>query len=154
MSVSPTVAPSGARPRRADLAKGANLCEYCTAKCCKYFALPIDTPESREEFDTLRWYMIHGNGVVNIFVEDDQWYLVIQHECDHLLADNRCGIYHTRPAICREYSTKECEYENDWLYEKIFETPDQIWEYAEAVLGEDLIPSEGSALTVLNGVAS
>lgn len=129
------------RPRREDLPKGASLCDFCTAKCCKYFALPIDTPEDRGEFDTIRWYMMHGRGTVNVFVDEGQWYLVVQSQCDHLLPDNRCGVYMTRPAICREYSTKDCEYNNDWTHEQVFETPEQLWEYAEVVLGEDLIPS-------------
>ena len=30
------------KPRRSDIPSDANLCEYCTAKCCRYFALPID----------------------------------------------------------------------------------------------------------------
>lgn len=150
MSETTKVSATTKKPRREELPKGANLCEYCTAKCCKYFALPIETPETREEFDTLRWYMMHGGGTVNVFVEDDQWYLVVHQECDNLLPDNRCAVYFTRPSICREYDTKDCEYHDDWLYEKIFETPEQIWEYAEAVLGKDLIPSE----SVRNGVGS
>ena len=32
--------------RREELPPGKVLCEYCTAKCCHYFALPIETPES------------------------------------------------------------------------------------------------------------
>jgi Fe-S-cluster containining protein len=54
--------------------------------------------------------------------------------CRHLQTDNRCGIYDTRPQICRDYSTDKCEYEDDWTYERYFETPEQIQEYAEAVL--------------------
>ena len=54
--------------------------------------------------------------------------------CQYLTADNRCGIYFNRPKICREYTTDDCEYDGDWSFEKIFETPEQIWEYAEAVL--------------------
>ncbi|HUE15056.1 MAG TPA: hypothetical protein VMR25_12875, partial [Planctomycetaceae bacterium] len=42
--------------------------------------------------------------------------------------------YDTRPDICRSYSTVDCEYEDDAVYDKFFETPEQIWEYAEAVL--------------------
>ena len=137
------------KPRREDVPKGANLCEFCTAKCCRYFALPIDAPKTRDEFDTIRWYMMHGRGAINVFVDDGQWYLVVQNPCDHLQSDGRCGTYATRPGICREYSTKECEYQDDWVHEQVFETPEQIWEYAEAVLGEDLIPSGETPLVVL-----
>ena len=118
--------------RRKDLKPGEVLCEYCTAKCCRYFALHIDTPETWEEFDFIRWYMIHGR--ISVFVEDETWYLVVHADCRHLGEDQRCGIYETRPQICRDYSTRDCEYDEGDCYEKLFETPDQLWEYAEAVL--------------------
>ena len=120
------------KPRR-DEVDEANLCDYCTAKCCKYFALPIETPDNREEFDFIRWYLLHDRA--SVFVEEGSWYLLVHTECKHLASDNRCGIYHTRPQICRDYSTKQCEYEDGWTYEQYFETPEQIHEYAEALLG-------------------
>ena len=48
--------------------------------------------------------------------------------------DNRCQIYFNRPRICRDYTTDECEYDEVWSFDKAFETPEQIWEYAEALL--------------------
>ena len=121
------------KPRREDLEPGKVLCEYCTGKCCRYFALPIDTPESRKDYDYVRWYVLHGK--TSIFCEDGDWYLMVHADCDHLLADNRCGIYETRPKICREYSTDNCEYEDDHTYERYWETAEQLAEYAEAVAG-------------------
>jgi uncharacterized protein len=118
--------------RRQDLKPGECLCDHCTAKCCRYFALPIETPTTWQDFDYLRWFMMHGR--VSVFVEDEIWYLMVHAECRHLLPDNRCGIYDTRPDICRQYSTKDCEYDEEDVYDKFFETPEQIWEYAEAVL--------------------
>ncbi|MDA1017025.1 MAG: YkgJ family cysteine cluster protein [Planctomycetota bacterium] len=118
--------------RREDLKPGENLCDHCTAKCCRYFALPIETPTDWADFDHIRWYMIHGN--VSIFVEGDTWYLMVLADCKHLLDDNRCGIYHDRPQICRNYTTENCEYDDDSCYDKLFEAPEQIWEYAHAVL--------------------
>ena len=66
------------------------LCEHCTALCCRYIALPIDTPETRGDFDDIRWYLCHENVVV--FIEEKQWYLGIMSRCKHLPPDNRCGI--------------------------------------------------------------
>ena len=51
------------------------------------------------------------------------WYLLVHTTCKHLQADNRCGIYHTRPQICRDYSTDNCEYEDDWVYDHISKPP-------------------------------
>lgn len=116
---------------REHIPKGRVLCEYCTAKCCRYFALPIDTPTSFEDWEFVRWYVLHQRA--SVFLEDDNWYLLVHTECKHLQADNRCGIYETRPQICRDYTTDKCEYEDDWTYEKYLETPEQVWEYLEAI---------------------
>lgn len=118
--------------KRKDLKPGENLCEYCTAKCCRYYAFPIDTPKKWKDYDFIRWYLIHGKAAV--FVDEGTWYLMVYADCNHLLPDNRCGIYDTRPQICRDYTTDECEYDIDSGYDKLFESPEQIEEYAEAML--------------------
>jgi Fe-S-cluster containining protein len=120
------------KPSREELKSGEVLCQYCTAKCCRYFALPIETPTELKDFEYIRWYLLHDRA--SVFTEDDTWYLLVHTVCKHLQPDNRCGIYETRPPICREYSTKNCEYEDHWTYERYFETPEQVHEYAEAVL--------------------
>ncbi len=71
-----------------------------------------------------------------VYVDKGQWYLLVMTRCKYLTADDRCGIYLNRPKICRDYTTANCEYEGDWLFDKLFETPEQIWEYAEAMLPE------------------
>ena len=118
--------------KREELKPGEVLCAYCTGKCCRYFALPIDTPETWSDYDYVRWYLMHGN--TSVFVEDDTWYLVVHADCKHLMDDNLCDAYATRPGICRKYSTADCEYDEDAVYDQFFEVPEQIWEYAEAVL--------------------
>ena len=120
------------KPKREEIPDDACLCDFCTAKCCRYFALPIDTPTEWADFEFIRWYLLHRQA--SVFTEDGDWYLMVHTDCKHLLPDNRCGIYETRPQICRDYSTENCEYEDDWTYERYFETPEQIYEYAEAIL--------------------
>ena len=71
--------------RRKDLKPGEVLCEHCTAKCCRYFALPIDTPKTWDDFDSIRWYMTHGR--VSLFVDEGTWYLMIHADCRYLLDD-------------------------------------------------------------------
>ena len=127
------------KPAREDLKPGEVLCQHCTGKCCRYFALPIEEPKNRKDFDFVRWYLLHQRATV--FVEDETWYLMVHTDCKHLQADHRCGIYATRPQICRDYTTDNCEYEDDWVYDQYFETPEQVEEYAEAVLG----PRKGSS---------
>lgn len=140
------------KPGRDEIPSGSNLCEFCTAKCCKYFALPIDTPENWRDFEFIRWYLVHDRAT--IFIDEGDWYLMVHTTCKHLQADNRCGIYETRPDICREYSTENCEYEDDWTYDHYFETAEQLYEYAEATLplrtGQTFRTKRPALLPVLN----
>lgn len=102
-----------------------NLCEHCTGVCCKYIALPIETPEDRADFDDVRWYLLHEN--VSVFVEDGSWYINMATPCRHLQADNRCGIYATRPGICRKYTTDNCDYHSgDYGWEEHFTCPEHL----------------------------
>ena len=118
--------------RRDQLSSGDILCDHCTAKCCRYFALPIEKPTTREDWEFVRWYLLHDGATV--FKEEDAWYLLVHSACKELQSDNRCGIYHARPLICRDYSTVDCEYEDDWLYEQYLETSEQAAEFADGVL--------------------
>ncbi len=120
------------KPTRKELAPGEVLCSHCPAKCCRYFALPIEDPTEWEDFEYIRWYLLHEHATV--FTEEDTWYLLVHTKCRHLGDDNRCTQYETRPQICRDYTTKNCEYEDDWVYDRYFEAPQQVAEYAEAIL--------------------
>jgi Fe-S-cluster containining protein len=111
------------------------LCDQCSALCCRYFVLEIDTPETRSEFDNIRWYLVHEN--VFVFIEKKKWYLGIYSRCKHLGDDNRCGIYATRPRICREYSTENCDYHGgDYNWSKLFSSAEQLQAYADEQLAE------------------
>ncbi|MCG3128919.1 MAG: hypothetical protein CHACPFDD_03815 [Phycisphaerae bacterium] len=114
------------------------LCEHCTALCCRYIALPVDTPTTREELDQIRWFLLHGG--VSIFIEDGDWYISMETACRHLQGDFRCGIYETRPKICRDFSTENCDYHaGDYGFEHHFTCPEHLeayirdyWEPAQA----------------------
>ena len=122
------------RPKlsREDLKPGACLCDHCVGKCCRYFSLPIDTPTAWDDFDAIRWYLAHDRTMV--YVEKGTWHLLVLTRCEYLQSDHRCAIYLERPKVCRDYTTAECEYDENWIFDKVFERPEQIWEYAEALL--------------------
>lgn len=81
----------------------------------------------------MRWYLLHGD--VLIFVEEGEWYIQFNTRCRHLGPDNRCGIYATRPKICREYSTKGCDYHPDeYEYDYLFTEPEQLEAFAREYL--------------------
>ena len=130
------------RPKKSEVPP-ERLCEFCDAKCCRYFALPIDKPSTFEEFDYVRWYLLHEGA--SVFVEDGDWFLLVHSPCKALGPDNRCQIYETRPQICREYSTTRCEYDDLFVFEQYFETPEQVEEYAVATLG----PRPGTTSTAV-----
>jgi Fe-S-cluster containining protein len=113
--------------------------------------LPLEEPTSRRDFDFIRWYLLHDRA--SVFTEDDTWYLLVHTDCKHLLPDNRCGIYETRPQICREYSTDNCEFGDEWTYDRYFETPEQVAEYSEAIFakknGESIRSRKPALLPVL-----
>jgi len=116
----------------------ASLCDQCSALCCRYFSLEIDKPTTAGEFDNVRWYLLHENVVV--YIQKKKWYLSILTKCKHLQPDNRCGIYETRPRICRKYSTDNCDYHGgEYDFEILFTSGDQLREYAEKKLGRSII---------------
>lgn len=115
------------------LSKEGSLCDQCVALCCRYFAFSIDKPEKKRDFEDLRWYILHEDTIV--FVEDGQWYVQVNRKCKALLPDNRCGIYHNRPAICRGYKTDACDWHADaYDYDHVFSEPEQIERYAKEYL--------------------
>lgn len=60
--------------KRHEVPEGKVLCDYCTAKCCRYFSLAIDRPKSAKDLDYYRWYLLHEHAT--IFTEDDDLSLI------------------------------------------------------------------------------
>jgi hypothetical protein len=87
-----------------------NKCSFCVgSKCCSYVTQQIDTPRSKDDFETLLWQVSHHN--VGAYKDEDGWFLIFDSRCSHLLPDGRCGIYEVRPEICRNHSNDYCEYD-------------------------------------------
>ncbi len=106
-----------------------SLCDDCSGLCCRYFALPIETPDDWDDYDDIRWYLCHRD--ITVFVEDGDWYINVKNKCRHLRdKDHRCTIYEKRPKICRKYHTKECDLtEGEYDYELHFTDDKQMEEY-------------------------
>ncbi len=86
-----------------------NKCGFCTnSTCCTYITQEMDTPRSIDDFDALLWQLAHEN--VQIYKDEDGWYLLINNRCKYLVNDGRCAIYETRPQVCREHSNDDCEF--------------------------------------------
>jgi Fe-S-cluster containining protein len=109
-------------------------CHLCTARCCKYIALEIDRPTTPRGYDQIRWFLLH-EGVV-VWVQEGDWYLEMRSRCRHLEPDNSCGIYETRPDLCREYGVPslggECEFYSDGSeYELYFDSAEKFEAWAK-----------------------
>ncbi|HKU40059.1 MAG TPA: YkgJ family cysteine cluster protein [Polyangiales bacterium] len=81
-------------------------CAEC-GLCCTYLAIEIDGPTSVKRATELLWYLYHEH--VSLYVNDDDWMVQFETTCRFLTPERRCGIYATRPHICREFSEQECE---------------------------------------------
>jgi Fe-S-cluster containining protein len=87
-----------------------NKCGFCTnSQCCTYITQQVDTPRSKHDFDHLLWQISHRD--VQVYQDDEGWFLLVNNPCLHLQSDGRCGIYAQRPAVCREYSNDYCEFD-------------------------------------------
>lgn len=75
--------------------------------CCSYIALEIDGPATLRGATDILWYLYHQG--VAIYFDGDEWMVQLDTVCRHLKDDNRCGIYETRPQICREFDETTCE---------------------------------------------
>lgn len=110
------------------------LCRQCQAKCCRYFCFQIDTPESFEEFENLRWFLLHEG--IGIHIDEGNWFISIDNKCRNLAADGRCVDYANRPVICRQYHTDGCDATSgDYEYDELFTSAEQIAAYARKKLG-------------------
>jgi Fe-S-cluster containining protein len=114
----------------------SDLCRRCGAKCCTYFCFEIDEPDDYREFEDVRWYLCHEG--VSVHIDEGDWYISIANRCRNLTADGTCATYEDRPLICRKYDTSNCDFTGgDYGYDELFETPEQLEQYAIKTLGRE-----------------
>lgn len=107
-----------------------NKCSFCKGSlCCGYITQEIDTPRSMRDFDHLLWQTAHEN--VQIYKDEDGWFLLINNKCRHLLPGGGCGIYETRPVVCREHDNDYCEFDApaEDSFELFFDSYDTLLAY-------------------------
>ena len=54
------------------------------------------------------WQVAHEN--TQIYKDDEGWFLLVNNRCTFLMDDGRCGIYETRPQVCRDHTNDGCEF--------------------------------------------
>lgn len=66
-------------------------CEGCEGACCRVIKISVQHMTE----DQLRWAGMRGE------IKDGVWH--IRSECVNLQPDGKCGIYETRPGVCRDF---------------------------------------------------
>ena len=105
-----------------------STCSKCSALCCKYFALEIDRPSTRNDFENIRWYISHQK--TSVYIQAGKWFLNVKNRCKYLDGSHRCSIYEHRPAICRQLDANGCEHHGRPAIREI-RTPRQLEAYLE-----------------------
>jgi Fe-S-cluster containining protein len=101
--------------------------------CCTYVATEIDAPETSDDFDMLRWYVSHEGCAV--YLEKGKWYFETAARCKHLTKENLCAVYPSRPRICRDHGTDECEMAiEEYAWDVRLETLEDVEAYARIAL--------------------
>lgn len=84
-------------------------CLKCKSLCCKYVTVDIPAPKYEEDYDEVRWYLLHKNVVIYKVYEEKNWRLEFQSFCEYQDNENHsCSKYSQRPDVCKEYTTEEC----------------------------------------------
>jgi Fe-S-cluster containining protein len=89
-------------------------CKKCNAYCCRHVAIAVDTPSDKEDYDNIRWYLLHKNVWVSVS-HTDEWIVEFRTPCRHIRSDYKCGDYPNRPLICKNYPDPDdlCEGETE-----------------------------------------
>ena len=109
-----------------------NKCGFCTnSYCCTYVTERLVTPRSKLDYEHLLWQVSHEG--IEVYKDEEGWWLMIFGRCSHLQENGQCGIYEARPQICRDHSNDYCEFdapvEND--YELHFPDYEALLEYCK-----------------------
>lgn len=96
----------------------------CKGACCKYFSLQIDTPTTNDDFDALRWYLVHED--THVYKYERKWFLMVYRRCRYLLPNNLCGAYEKRPKTCADYDPSDCEFTGEVPFDLYFRNDTEL----------------------------
>ncbi|MBW2968848.1 YkgJ family cysteine cluster protein [Candidatus Woesearchaeota archaeon] len=104
-------------------------CEECGAKCCRYIAVEMDEPDCLDDWDKIKWLLMHEG--VSVYLDNDgDWIVEVTTKCKNLGDDNKCKIYDTRPDLCRDHDAETCVMNGEGKAEVvIFKSPEEVDKY-------------------------
>jgi uncharacterized protein len=91
------------------------------------YTVELQAPSDEDDWDELRWFLLHQNVIVLLDVEDGSWMVQLDTPCKEL-GESGCRIHGSHPGICRCHSPEECERNSSHHYIS-FRTPEQLAEY-------------------------
>jgi len=104
-------------------------CDKCKAECCKYVTVDLATPEDKEDWDEVKWMLLHKNIMVYKDLDND-WQVEFRTPCKHIDPKTfKCSIYDKRPQPCKDHGTDECENNDEEWAEVILLKPEDVDEY-------------------------
>ena len=111
-----------------------SYCRDCGSKCCRYFTVPLTRPEDADDFDAMKWYLLHEG--VSVYIDDEgDWYVNVTSPCSALGQDGLCRIYSVRPDICRVHTNEICEKDDSrYDFREHFFTVEALMDYARRFL--------------------
>jgi len=139
-----------------------NGCSGCPSICCKYVCVEIDKPEDKEDFHNIRWYLMHEN--VQLWIDHEgAWMLEFKTPCKNLDKEDFCRIHkgypknkgkspekYKEPKVCKDMSSKECEFCNlDPAHKHMFTDHKQFEKYIENNMPEVITQEETEDIPVI-----
>lgn len=116
-------------------------CFECNQECCKSVIIEMDKPETREDWEDIKWQVAHKNVQV-ILDNEDAWCIEFLTECDEMDENGRCKIYDKRPDMCRNHSSQRCAVNGEGSYYEVIlksikDVEDYLKEHPEMIKEEE-----------------
>jgi len=92
-----------------------------------YFSTEIDTPKTARDFDDVLWMLAHRD--VEIYTKRSRWYVMVNNPCRFYDPARGCLIYPSRPRICRQHHTDECEFDEEYDFDLHFRSYQDLERY-------------------------
>ncbi len=101
-------------------------CEECKSKCCKYIAIETDAPDCLDDWDQIKWLLMHEG--VSVYLDNEgDWIIEVITKCKNLGPDNNCKIYDIRPDLCQNHEINSCVMNGTGKVEVLlFKTPEDV----------------------------
>jgi uncharacterized protein len=114
-----------------------NSCKNCK-KLCEEIAVEIDEPTEIEDFENIKWFLLHKNIKVFILPDDEEddiehWYIQFNTPCKELGNDGNCKLKENKPSVCFDDSSEEMEESSEENIDEnlIFDDAQKFWKWVE-----------------------